>query len=114
MPTKPSPWDRLYAGDKYEPGATGWMVGHTATMPSGRVSTAWWFGPAHGWGTTYGGLGEHTGARVWRTKAQAEAAIRRVYRSLAHAEVTGHRAMRVADAESLARIQQQQPTKERP
>jgi hypothetical protein len=102
-----SPWDRQRAGEKYQPGTPGWMVGHTAPVgPAKRESTAWWYGPAHGWGKTYGGLG-YPGPRVWRTKANAEAALRHVYGSLAYAERTGHRVMRVADAESIDRLQRE-------
>jgi hypothetical protein len=100
-----SPWDRLRAGEHYRPGAAGWMVGHTAEVPSGRKLTAWWYGPAHGWGRTYGGLG-YPGPRMWRTRADAEAALRHVYRSLAVAERSGHHPMRVADAERIHAMQQ--------
>jgi hypothetical protein len=102
-----SPWDRKRAGDTYEPGARGWMVGHTARLGTARrESTAWWYGPAHGWGKTYGGLG-YPGPRTWPTKADAEAALRHVYGSLAAALRSGHGVMRVADAESIDRLQRE-------
>lgn len=89
---------KRYAGKLYAPGARGWMVGHTAPVSAGRVITSWWYGPDHGWGTTYGGL-SHSGPVVWRTKFEAEMALRSIYGTPANWR--GRVVVRVADAELI-------------
>jgi hypothetical protein len=89
---------KRYAGAPYQPGARGWMVAHTAPAPSGRVFTAWWYGPDHGWGQTFGGLA-HPGPRVWPTKFEAEMALRSIYGTPAYWR--GCVPIRVADAEQV-------------
>jgi len=92
--TKPS----RYGGVAYYRGAKGWVVAHTYVAPSGRALTSWWFGPDQGWGTTYGGLA-HPGPQVWRTKHDAEMALRAVYGTPSHWR--GRVVVRVADAELI-------------
>jgi hypothetical protein len=85
-----------YPGAPYQRGARGWMVAHTAAASSGRVITAWWYGPDHGWGKTYGGLAS-PGPVVWPTKFSAEMALRSIYGTPANWQ--GQVVIRVADAE---------------
>jgi len=89
---------KRHAGTPYTPGARGWMVAHTYSASSGRALTSWWYGPCHGWGTTYGGL-SHPGPVVWPTKFAAEMAIRAIFGTPSNWR--GQVAVRVADAESI-------------
>lgn len=91
-------WAKKHAGEPYRPGAAGWVV--TSTTPATehrREITSYWFGPTNMWGNTWGPL-HPLGARMWPTKAAAEAALRSVFGT--PAKWRGAYAERVADAEA--------------
>ena len=82
-------------GKHYEPGAAGWVIRSEAVVDNGKKHVSWWYGPDHGWGTTWGGL--DYSVRVWRLRRQALDAFRSGYGGVF---VRGRfRAQKVEDAE---------------
>lgn len=70
---------------------TAWHVESKKMTPRGTELTFYWYGPGSGWGTTSGPR-EH--AATFTTKGLAEAALRRVFGTLAEAKRRGYRAAR--------------------
>lgn len=70
------------AADRYRPGIDGWVVESrrslppTSKIPEPRLHVSWWYGPDHGWGTTWGPL--DPSVRVFATFGDATAAAARV------------------------------------
>lgn len=54
---------------RFDPTAKGWVV-RIVTRFNGHQIASWWYGPAHGWGTTSGPLDYDVA--VWPTRKAAE------------------------------------------
>lgn len=83
----------------YTPGCEGWVLRDEVRYPAPRgLHVSWWYGPDHGFGTTYGSLGYSTA--VFPTRLAAEEAYRTIYGKLRRTGTRNQRAQRVADAEA--------------
>lgn len=84
----------------------GWVIRSELRPPVVRRAFAtWWYGPDHGFGTTYGPL--DSSVRVWPTRDGAEKAAREVYGSRWRSRMRRASAQRVVDATREAKEQRE-------
>lgn len=83
---------------RYDRGAPGFVIASARTFTSNATGedvthTSYWYGPRHGWGTTYGGLGYSTAVFASRPAAK------RAYEEAGNVWTDGESFARVTDLE---------------
>lgn len=93
--------------------STKYVVEVVGRVSAGHEVHSFWFGPAHGWGTTSGPIDDYSVAN-FTSRDHAERALKKVYGSMAEAKRHGYRikAWDIAVIEHKNRIAAREAAKE--